>query len=100
MKVQGVSINSANVRYNNASDDSRVYEIEANVATQGNAVSGIDGGVVKKNGITVATFSAWGSKVNSTFQGLSKSEACEVSNTIYDFIGSVKESVSVQVIDL
>jgi lysozyme family protein len=55
---------------------------------------------VKKNGITVATFSAWGSKVNSTYQGLSKSEASEVSDAIYDFIDNVKESVSVQVIDL
>ena len=100
MKVQGVLINSANIRYNNASDDSRVYDIEANVATQGNVVSTIDGGTVKKNGITVATFSAWSSKVNPTFQGLDTTEKCAVMVAIDEFIADVKDSVLTKTIEV
>lgn len=98
MKVQGVSVNSANVHYNNSSEESRVYDIEANVAVQGTKVNSFDNGVVKKNGITMATFSAWSAKVNPTFQGIDTTEKCAVMVAIDEFIASVKEAVTTQVI--
>lgn len=100
MKVQGVNLNSANVRYNNANEETRVYDIEANASIQGQEVGGVDGGIVKKNGIVVANFSAWGNSVNPNFQGLDVNEMCAVLVAINDFVLSVKKAVSEKVIEL
>ena len=99
MKVQGIALNSANVRYNNANDEARVYDIESNVSIQGQSVNGVDGGVVKKDETVVASFNAWGTNVSPSFQGLEATEMCAVLMDINDYIASVKESVATKVIE-
>ena len=94
MEVQSIALNSANVRYNNANDEKRVYDIESNVNIQGQNVNGFESGVIKKENVQVATFSMWGENLNPSFQGLSATEMCAVLMAINDFIESVKVKVS------
>lgn len=100
MEVQGIELNSANVRYNNANDEARVYDIESNVSIQGQNVNGFDGGIVKKGETVVASFNAWGGNVNPSFQNLEVSVMCDVLVAINDYIASVKETVATKVIEL
>lgn len=94
MEVQSIALNSANVRYNNANDEKRVYDIESNVNIQGQNVNGFESGVIKKDNIQVATFSMWGEDLNPSFKGLSGTERCAVLMAINDFIESVEVKVS------
>ena len=94
MEVQSIALNSANVRYNNANDEKRVYDIEANVNIQGQNVNGFESGVIKKDNVQVATFSMWGEDLNPSFKGLSGTERCAVLMAINDFIESVEVKVS------
>ena len=100
MNIQRVSLNSANVRYDNANEESRVYDIEANANINGKTVSGFDGGVVMKDGVQMATFSKWGTNLNPNFHNLEATEMCEVLMAINDFIESVTENVSNKTIEL
>ena len=100
MKVQGIELNSANVRYNNANDEARVYDIESNVSIQGQNVNGFDGGIVKMGETVVTSFNAWGGNVSPSFQGLEVTEMCAVLMAINEYIASVKESVATKVIEL
>lgn len=100
MKVQGIELNSANVRYNNANDEARVYDIESNVSIQGQNVNGFDGGIVKMGETVVASFNAWGGNVSPSFQNLEVTEMCAVLMAINDYIASVKETVATKVIEL
>ena len=96
MKVQGVSINSANVRYNNASDDSRVYDIEANVRiVDSTRVQSVDGGFVKKDGKAVCTFSTYSEgQMNTNLQNVSDvMEMCAILQAINTFVLGVIEEV-------
>lgn len=99
-KVQSVTLNSANVRYNNAVDESRTFDIESNVNIQNGNANSFDGGVVKQNDVVLATFSMWGTNLNPSFQNLEASEMCEVLMAINDFIAAVKENVLTATIDL
>lgn len=100
MEVQSIALNSANVRYNNANDEARVFDIEANVNIQGGNVNGFEGGIVKENGLQVATFTMWGTNLNPSFQGMEASKMCEVLMAINEFIASVKENVLTNEIDV
>ena len=100
MEVQSIALNSANVRYNNANDEKRVYDIESNVNIQGQNVNGFESGVIKKDNIQVATFSMWGENLNPSFQGLSATEMCAVLMAINDFIESVKANVAASPINI
>ena len=99
MNVQSIALNSANVRYNNANDEKRVYDIESNVNIQGKNVNGVEGGIVKKNDVQVATFTMWGTNLNPSFQGIEATEMCAVLMAINDFIVSVKDNVESKVIE-
>lgn len=100
MEVQSIELNSANVRYNNANDEKRVYDIESNVNIQRQNVNGFESGVIKKDNIQVATFSMWGENLNPSFQGLSATEMCAVLMAINDFIESVKANVAAYPINI
>ena len=100
MKIQSVALNSANVRYNNYNDESRKYDIESNVNIQGEQANGFESGIVKSDGLQIATFSMWGTNLNPSFQNLSPSEMCEVLMAINEFIEAVKNNVITNVIDL
>lgn len=100
MAVQSIALNSANVRYNNANDEKRVYDIEANVNIQGQNVNGFESGVIKKDNIQVATFSMWGTNLNPSFQGLEPAEMCEVLMAINEFITSVRQDIETNPINI
>lgn len=93
MNVQGVALNSANVRYDNANEETRVYDIESNVNIQISNVNGFDSGIVKENGVQVATFSVWGNNLNPSFINLDVTKMCDVLMAINDFTESVKAHV-------
>ena len=94
-KVQSVALNSANVRYNNAVDAEKVYDIETNVNIQGTNVTSFDGGVVKKSTVIVASFSMYGdNRLNINFQNIEDSaEMCSILNAINEFIKNVEQDV-------
>lgn len=100
MEVQSIALNSANVRYNNANDESRVFDIEANVNIQRQNVNGFESGVIKKEDVQIATFSMWGENLSPSFQGLSATEMCAVLMDINDFIESVKANVAASPINI
>ena len=97
MEVQSIALNSANVRYNNANDEKRVYDIEANVNIQALNVYGFESGVIN---VQVATFSMWGEDLNPSFKGLSGTERCAVLMAINDFIESVEVNVAASSINI
>lgn len=100
MEVQSIALNSANVRYNNANDESRVFDIEANVNIQSGDVNGFESGIVKEDGVQVATFTTWFNNFNPSFQDMDASKMCEVLMAINDFVASVKNNVSTKAIEL
>lgn len=100
MSVQKVLLNSANVRYNNANDEERVYDIEANANIHGNKVNGFEGGVVKKDGNVIATFTIWGNNFNPSFKQIAVKEMCSVLVAIDEFVVSVMEEVASKEIEL
>ena len=91
-KVQSIALNSANVRYNNAIDTEKIYDIETNVNIQGTSVISFDGGVVKKSTIIVASFSMYGNHhLNINFQNVDDTtEMCSILNAINEFINNVE----------
>lgn len=92
--VQKVKTNSSNELFNNLNDESRVYDIEANVNVADNNVNNVDGGNVKKNGFQVANFSWWGENhLNIVYQGVNVEERNAINVAVDAFINEVKESV-------
>lgn len=100
MEVQSIALNSANVRYNNANDEARVFDIESNVNIQSQNANSFDGGMVKRDEVLVATFNMWGTNLNPSFQNLEASEMCDVLMAINDFIAAVKENILTTTIDV
>lgn len=93
--VQKVKVNSSNELYDNRSDESRVYDIEANVHIVTNTVNSMDSGNVSKDGIILASFNTWDrNHLNVTYQGVDEDEQNNVNDAINAFIREVKESVS------
>lgn len=101
MKVDFTKLNSANVSANNSVDESKVYDITANVNVNENKVSNIDNGRVSKNGVEVASFSKWGgNNSNKSFYGVSDEEQCIILNEINAFCRNVNEKVEVEPITI
>lgn len=94
-KVQSVALNSANVRYNNAVDTEKVFDIEVNVSIRGNVVGSFDGGVVKKDSMVIASFSMYGeNNLSISFQNVTDPmEMCSILNAVSEFIENVKADV-------
>ena len=101
MKVDFTKLNSANVSANNSVDESRVYDITANINVVGGKVSNIDSGVVTKNGVEVASFSKWGeNNSNKSFYGVSDEEQSIILNEINAFCRNVNEKVEAEPITI
>lgn len=93
-KVNAVKLNSANVKYDNAVDAERVYDIESNVETREGSVLSFDGGVVRKDEVVKATFTKYGNNQESlTFQDVEREEKCAIIEAVDAFFASVEESV-------
>lgn len=100
MEVQKISLNNANIRYNNANDSARVYDIEANFQTHGGEVDSVDSGLVTSNDVQLATFSKWDVNLNPSFQTVDVEEQCKVLVAINEFIASVTENVKTSTINI
>ena len=101
-KVQSIALNSANVRYDNAIDVEKTFDLETNVNIQGNEAVSFDGGIVKKDSIIIASFSMYGnSNLSINFQNITDStEMCSVLNEINAFIENIKADVESAEINL
>ena len=54
-----VTVESYQLRVSNASDEAKVYDISCIMNVNDKTVGNIDGGMVMKNGVTVAYFNRW-----------------------------------------
>lgn len=93
--VQRVKINSSNERYNNANDEARAYDIEANVRISGGVANNFDSGKVFKNEVCIASFNWWNpNNLSITCENIGLNEQVSVLEAVNVFISDVKESVS------
>lgn len=101
-KVQSIALNSANIRYNNAVNESKVYDIEANVSIQSNTVTSFDSGEVKSGESLIATFSRFGEGNEQYFyhKSFTSAEKYEIMLAIDEFITDVTSVVSTNTLSL
>lgn len=93
--VQKVRVSSSIELYDNRSDASRVYDIEADVHVRGNVTNSMDGGSVTKDGVQVAQFNSWEQNhLNVTYMGVDVDEQNGINEAVNVFIGEVKADVS------
>ena len=91
--VQKIKTNSSNELYNNLNDESRVYDIEANVHVMNNVVNNLDSGCITMNGVILATFNWWGvNSLNITYENLKAEEQIEVLNAVNVFVAEVRSN--------
>lgn len=92
--VQKVRTKSSVELYDNKCDESRVYDIEADVHVSEGEMDSIDSGVLRKNGVQMAQFNWWGENhLNITYQGVNVTERNDVNIAVDVFINEVKVSV-------
>lgn len=95
-KITKVALNSANIKYSNGGDESRVYEITADCEiTRKNKLGSYSSGEVKKvageEATTVATFNGYYGSNQSvhTSQGVDTSDKCSIMEAIDGFLNEV-----------
>lgn len=93
MYVQRISLNNANVRYSNANDESREYDIEANFQIQEGVPGSVDSGTVVADGVQIAIFNKFDGRFNPTFYFEGIEEQYKVLVAINEFIASVEENI-------
>lgn len=92
--VQKVKTKSSVELYDNKCDESRVYDIEADVRVSEGEVNSIDSGVLRKDGAQVVQFNWWGeNRLNITYQGVEVVERNAINLAVDAFINEVKEAV-------
>lgn len=96
-KVNAVKLNSASVKYDNSVDAERVYDITADANLRGKEVVSMDGGVVVKDGVNVASFSMYGNhQINYNINGVEEvAEQCSILVAIHAFADEVEKNVEV-----
>lgn len=100
-KVDFTKLNSANVSVDNLVDESRVYDINARVNLNEGNLQSVDGGVVIKGGVQVASFSMWSDNLNQSFQGINDPmEMCNILIAITTFIGDTKTEIKTNPIEV
>ena len=95
-KIKFTAVNSANVGVSNSVDTEKVYDITANVTiTNGEKMSNVDNGYVKKDDKIVCSFSKYGeSSLNTSFQGASDvMEMCNILQALSAFLSDVEAAV-------
>lgn len=96
-KIKFESLSEATIKTTNSVDETKVYDISANVRiTDTTHVSSVEGGYVKKDGKTVCTFSTYNEgQLNTNFQNVyDVSEMCAILQAISDFMGAVNDEVA------
>lgn len=94
-KVKALTLNSANVKYDNSVDESKVYDISANVNIDNSKVRNYDAGVVLKDGVQVANFSKWSDNNQSlNFQTGDIMEMCNIITAVNTFYTDVATEVT------
>lgn len=101
-KVQSVALNSANIRYNNAVNESRVYNIAANVNVHSNNVTSFDSGELHNGEELVCSFYQWDDRTtNYTYhKSFTSAEKYEIMLAIDEFVADVTEVVSTNTLSL
>ena len=93
--IQRIKTNSSNELYNNANDEKRVYDIEANINISESVMNNVDSGVVKKGGVRVANFSWWDTnRMNITYQDVDVIERNNINIAVDAFINEVNKDIS------
>ena len=95
-KIKFENLNEAVVKTNNSVDSERVYDIEANARIlNGNEVSYVDNGFVRKDGDVRCTFSTYQkTQMNMNFQNISDvNDMCEIAKAVSEFVANVEDSV-------
>lgn len=96
-RIKFEKLNEAVVKTNNSVDTERVYDVESNVRTLGaDKVQSFDGGMVKKDGNIVCTFSKYTEgQLNTNFQNVGDiMEMCAILQAINTFVVDVTEEVA------
>lgn len=84
-----VTVESYQLRVSNASDEAKVYDINCTINVNNKTVGNIDGGMVMKNGVTVASFNRWdANNLNVTYIGVEAEEQCTITTVINEFIAA------------
>lgn len=100
-KVYFTKINSANVAVNNLVDETKVYNISANINLNDNELNSIDSGFVMKDGVQVATFSMWSNSLTPSFQNVTDPmEMCNILMAITTFIADIKNELNSNPIEI
>ena len=82
-----VTVESYQLRVSNASDEAKVYDINCTINVNNKTVGNIDGGMVMKNGVTVASFNRWdANNLNVTYMGVETEEQCTITTAINEVI--------------
>lgn len=82
VKVEGYQL-----RVSNASDEAKVYDINCTINVNNKTVGNIDGGMVMKEGVNVASFNRWdANNLNVTYMGIDTEAQCAVNAAINEFI--------------
>lgn len=101
MKVEFTQLNSANVTADNSVDETKKYDITANVNINGQKVDNINSGRVVKDGAEVASFSKWGENNTSfSFNTSDAMEMCAIITEVTAFCDNVAEKVQAEPIEL
>lgn len=102
-KVTAGKILSAVIQYSNKDDESRAYDITADVKIQNKKVSAFDNGEVRiitdspivEGTNSIATFGSYNTKSLSLFiLDAAQTEAEVITTAIYNFMADVRESVT------
>ena len=82
-----VTVESYQLLVSNASDEAKVYDINCTINVNNKTVGNIGGGMVMKNGVTVASFNRWdANNLNVTYMGIDTEAQCAVNAAINGFI--------------
>lgn len=100
-KVTAKALNKANVKYDNSVDESKVYDISANVTIENGNPRNYDKGIVVKDGVQVANFSKWGENNQSmSFLISDVTEMCSIISAVNAFYADVETEISTNPISL
>ena len=84
-----VTVESYQLRVSNASDAAKVYDISCMMHVNDKPVGNIDGGMVMKNGVSVASFNRWDvNNLNVNYIGVDTEEQCTITTAINEVIAA------------
>ena len=95
-KVEITNFNSANVRVKSVPTELSTYAVDANVDVNSTGdITNFNGNVTRiSDSSQAAYFSGNGSNYNFNFYGANKSQMCDISGIVADFLSDIKEYLS------